>query len=83
MTKKKLIDANNSNKVVDQTRLCGDDDRDDSSLFWECIPNPQQSQFNFCSITPTISNDNDEQRDAFQSTSTVSPKSEIKVPHVA
>jgi len=77
-THKNLMDKN----IIEQNRLCDDDSLDDSSLFWECIPNPQQNQFSFCSAITTVSNDYDESTD-FSNASTMSSNFENKLPEVS
>mmetsp|Transcript_21194 Transcript_21194/g.58934 ORF Transcript_21194/g.58934 Transcript_21194/m.58934 type:complete len:230 (-) Transcript_21194:1052-1741(-) len=49
-----------TNTKFDRDRLCLDEDRDDSILFWECIPDPYQDQFDFCSPKTATSSDMDE-----------------------
>eukprot|EP00536_Pseudo-nitzschia_multiseries_P011626 jgi/Psemu1/29492/gm1.29492_g len=59
--KRLVVDTtSNAAAAVDQNRLFYDEERDDSSLFWECIPNPDQGQFDFCSPKSALSSDVEE-----------------------
>ena len=56
-----------------------DDDNDDiSSLFWECIPSTQHSQFELCATETTLPNDSNNQRNS--DASIMSPNSTHNLP---